>query len=210
MKRSKFIRSLLMMSVGFIFASVVGAQAVPFASSPYTNGRDLFAAGTSWTAVFLYADAGDTSRLFELKTPTGVIFQNNNTGTYPIGDTKYFSSTAGQSLVFSLVDLSVTNTWNTGSTSTNVTYYNYGTLTDLETGFGVNLSPAAESALSALTGDVVILGFEDRLLGNSDRDFNDLIFAVSSVRTQVPEPTTLLLFGLGLLGLAGLRRKFQK
>jgi hypothetical protein len=212
MKRSKRIWSALMISIGLILASAVVAQAAPIASSPYTDGRDLFANGTQWTAAFLYADAGDTSNLYELVTPTGIIFQNNNLGVYPIGMTKSYASTAGQALTFSLVDLSVPATWNTGLASTNVAYYDFVSIANLEFLYGVDLSLAAETALNSLNdaypGQVLVIGYEDRALAGSDRDFNDLIFAFAPLQTsKVPEPTTILLLGLGLVGLAGLRRK---
>lgn len=210
MKRASFMRSILMMSVGLIFASVVGVQAAPFDGAPYTNGRDLFAVGNEWKAVFLYSDAADQSNLYEFSLGSQIIFQNNNLGAYPIGMTKTFSSTPGQSVVFELRDLSVPASWFTGSGSTNVSYYDFGTVAALEAGYGITLSTAAANALTALSGNVLVLGFEDRLLAQSDHDFNDLIFAFSSVRSQVPEPATMLLLGLGLVGIAGIRKSFKK
>jgi hypothetical protein len=56
-----------------------------------------------------------------------------------------------------------------------------------------------------------VIAFEDLKLGNgADGDYNDMVVSVESIQ-PVPEPASIVLFGTGLLGVAGaIRRKLSR
>ena len=212
--------SLTARLAGMAFALAIalasgGASAAPIAPAT-TVGSAIIAGGSPVHALFLFADAGDDSDL-SVRVNGGAplfLFSNSNAVTHnltPPGTQSSFLAGNGQSLVFTLNDRSVVNSWSTGIGSTNVAYIvNPASLAAVNTALGLSISlgGALESSFNALnTGSLVIIAYEDRPLIHSDRDFNDLVFAfVPVAKTAVPAPAALGLFGLGLLGLGTLIR----
>lgn len=122
---------------------------------------------------------------------TGIFGLNNQTSAYGLMLT-LGAVTAGDVVVFDLYNLSVPEgPWHSDTS--------------------LNADGKSHVYATSFSGDLIIpagtyVGFED-LNGGGDFDYNDETFVFTNVRTSVPEPTTLLLMGLGVAAMGALRKR---
>ena len=198
-------------SAAAAIALSVSATATPITTLP----PQPVGAGGDVNAVFVFSNADDLDVSWKsAPPPPQLMFCNHTQGTCPAaaaGDTVGFGVVGnGVPLVFQLNDNSPGEVATYFSNATDSVDHDYHAwITQNYSDFGLGAVPtAAANAIAGFTGAVWYVGWEDRR--NFDYDYNDLVFALVISQPQhnpgIPEPLTLSLVGMGLLGAFGLRR----
>jgi hypothetical protein len=100
--------------------------------------------------------------------------------------------------------------WTVGIGNTSVQYVSQGFGNSCTSDFCSDVVYTGQTQRAIATNQIVLSNFTGGWFG--DFSIAEISFNGSPVSptNQVPEPTTMLLLGLGLMGLAGVRRKFRK
>lgn len=159
-------------------------------AAPGTEGLEVIAGGGEVVATYQGNSASYSNDLY-LITDDGIagndIFVFNNHGS-AVGSTLSLGSfAAGTALQFRLHVNNTGHDYFTGAASRNPDGRFHARV---EQNWAVNTT---------------LVSFEDLLGG--PYDFNDLSFSFTNTATDIPEPGSLLLVGLGLAGLAARRRR---
>lgn len=154
----------------------------------------------------IYTDPGVGAVRTDLWTGTGFDFLGDGTAANPFPGDK-FGNVVTEGSNFGFYLFSDGTDYLYSETSLNANGFDYMTTYALPELIGETIFTDNNGTKLSWTvkGSAYLIGFED-IVGGGDGDYNDTMFLVSKI-APVPEPTTMILFGIGLLGLAGINRK---
>jgi hypothetical protein len=195
-----------------IAATMLGGGSAAHAAFIPTDAS-LFTAPSDGVLAFAFegSDAGDTN---EMRLALGNVLISINHST-PLGTIFNVPVLTGMTYQLNLVDLTTPNTWSSDPVLNTVDNSVHLAGNNVFSDFNLPLNPInpplAVSTNWAFAGGCY-LGWEDRAFPSADGDFNDLVFGLQFTSdpdpVPIPEPFTLGLVGLGLLGLGAMARRW--